>query len=86
MTVDIEEVIRRLVRYLLEGLAIAICVLVIPAKKQDMETVVTLALTGACTFAVLDLFAPVISDSARKGAGFGVGATLSGYNGFGVLL
>lgn len=82
---DFEEALKRLIKYLLEGLAIAICVLVIPKKQQDLDTVLTLAVTGAATFAVLDLFAPAVSDSARKGAGFGMGATLTGYSGLGVI-
>jgi hypothetical protein len=36
--------------------------------------VLTIALVAAATFALLDMFAPSIGQSARLGAGLGVGA------------
>ena len=38
-----------------------------------------IAITAAATFALLDMFAPSISISARQGAGLGIGANLVGW-------
>ena len=37
-----------------------------------------IALTAAATFAILDVFIPSMGESARGGAGFGLGANLIG--------
>jgi len=67
------------VKYLLEGLAIAVAAYVIPQKKTNVKDVAKIALVGAITFAVLDMFAPAVSSGARTGAGFGIGAQHVGF-------
>jgi hypothetical protein len=71
---------KRLVKYSLEGLAVAVAVVVIPQRSLDVKEVYAVALTAAATFAVLDLLAPSIAVGARKGAGFGIGLNVSGNN------
>ena len=75
-----QEVFKRLVKYVIEGLAVALVTFVIPKQSLDLEEVVMIALTAAATFAVLDTFSPAIASGARKGTGFGVGLGLSGYS------
>lgn len=79
LELNIEEALKRLIKYLLEGLAVAIAAFYLPKKEQSVEVIITIAVTASAVFAVLDLFAPTISDSARKGAGFGVGAQTVGW-------
>ena len=67
------------IKYLLEGIAVAIAAYFIPRKKVDISEVIFIALSAAATFAVLDIFAPKVGDGARKGAGFGIGANTVGW-------
>lgn len=72
------EVFRRVVKYLIEGMAIAIAAFVIPQKTLSLKEVIVIAVTGAAVFSILDYFAPSIGGFARQGAGFGIGTSLVG--------
>tara|TARA_B100000900_G_scaffold404623_1_gene413222 strand:- start:1892 stop:2158 length:267 start_codon:yes stop_codon:yes gene_type:complete len=85
LELDLQEAMKRAVKYLVEGAAVAVAAYYIPKRKMGLEEVAMIAVTGAATFAVLDMYAPAVSDAARKGAGFGIGATHVGYKGFGVV-
>ena len=76
---DIGDLVTRLVKYLLEGLAVAIAAYVIPGKTMKFGEVAMIALTATATFAILDIYAPSVGSSARTGAGFGIGANLVGF-------
>lgn len=78
-TFSVMEFVKRLLKYLVEGLVVAIAASTIPKKSLDVQDVGVIALSAAATFALLDLFAPTISYAARQGAGFGVGANLVGF-------
>lgn len=73
---DINEFVKRAIKYLVEGIMVAIAAFVIPQRKMKVEEVVIIALTAAATFSVLDVFVPSMAGSARGGAGFGIGANL----------
>lgn len=77
--IDFPELTKRVIKYLILGLAISICAVVVPKKALNVEEVVILALSGACIFSVLDFAAPSIGESARNGAGLGLGLRLSGF-------
>jgi hypothetical protein len=68
-----------LVKYLLEGLAVAVAAFVIPGKTMKWGEVAMIALVATATFAILDIYAPSVGSSARTGAGFGIGANLVGF-------
>ena len=72
--------LKSLVKYLLEGVAVAVAAFYIPKKKTDLKEVAMIALTAAAVFAVLDMFAPSVALGARQGSGFGVGLTMVGGN------
>jgi hypothetical protein len=80
-----QELLKRIVKYFLEGLMVAFAALVLPKKSMNVEEVVGLALVAAATFAILDMYAPnypgfdKIADGVRTGAGFGIGANLVGF-------
>jgi len=76
---DVTELVKRIVKYLIEGLMVAIAAFAIPKKSLNMEEIVLLALTAAATFAILDTYIPSMGVSARTGAGFGIGANLVGF-------
>jgi ABC-type Co2+ transport system permease subunit len=75
------EIIKRLIKYIVEGLMVAIAAYVIPKKSMNLEEVACLSLTAAATFAILDTYIPSMGVSARTGAGFGLGANLVGFPG-----
>lgn len=77
--IDMADLVTRLVKYLLEGLAVAIAAYVIPGKTMKFGEVAMIALTATATFAILDIYAPSVGSSARTGAGFGIGANLVGF-------
>lgn len=65
-----------LLKYLLEGLAVAVAAFYIPKRKTDVQEVAMIAVTAAATFMVLDKLAPGVAAGARQGSGFGVGQGL----------
>ena len=75
------EMIKRIIKYIVEGLMVAIAAYVIPKKSMNLEEVACLSLTAAATFAILDTYIPSMGVSARSGAGFGLGANLVGFPG-----
>jgi ABC-type Co2+ transport system permease subunit len=78
---NVTELVKRIVKYLIEGLMVAIAAFAIPKKSLNMEEIILLALTAAATFAILDTYIPSMGVSARTGAGFGIGANLVGFPG-----
>jgi len=76
---DLQEVVKRAVKYLIEGGAVAVAAYYIPKKKMNIEEIVMIAITAAATFALLDMYAPSIGNAARQGTGFGIGANLAGF-------
>lgn len=77
--VDMGDIVMRLVKYIVEGLAVAIAAYVLPGKTLKFGEVAMISLTAAATFAILDIYAPSVGSSARTGAGFGIGANLVGF-------
>ena len=73
------ELVKRAIKYLVEGLMVAIVAFVIPQKPLKIEEIAIIALMAAATFSILDTFVPTMGASARTGAGFGIGANLVGF-------
>ena len=76
---DVNELVKRAIKYLIEGLAVAICAMLIPKKALGVDEIMIIALTAAATFSILDTYLPSMGVSARSGAGFGIGANLVGF-------
>ena len=68
------ELLTRAVKYFLEGLAVAVAMVIIPRKVPQLEEIAVIATTSAVVFAILDLLSPSVGLTARQGAGFGLGA------------
>ena len=77
--IDFGEIFRRAMKYLVEGLMVALAASLIPKKSLNFDEVALIALTAAATFSILDAFVPSVAVSARSGAGFGIGANLVGF-------
>ena len=76
---DLAELVRRAIKYLVEGLMVAIAAYAIPKKSLNMDEVALISLTAAATFCIMDTYLPSMAVSARSGAGFGIGANLVGF-------
>ena len=76
---DLGELVRRAVKYLVEGLMVALAAYAIPKRSLNVDEVALIALTAAATFTILDTYLPAMAVSARSGAGFGIGANLVGF-------
>lgn len=76
---DFSEIVRRALKYLVEGIVVSLAAYYIPQKKKlNLEDILMIAVTAAATFAILDMYTPAIGEASRLGAGFGVGANLVG--------
>jgi hypothetical protein len=81
--VNVNELVKRIIKYLVEGLMVAIAAYAIPKARNalNVEEIMFIALTAAATFSILDTYVPSMGVSARSGAGFGIGANLVGFPG-----
>lgn len=79
--IDFREIMARIIKYIIEGGAVAIAAYIIPKKGLTIQEIIMVALTAAAAFAILDLYAPAVGMYTRQGAGFGIGATMVGFPG-----
>ena len=79
--IDAKELIKRAIKYLVEGLMVAIAAFAIPQQSLKFDEIDLIALTAAATFSILDTYVPSMGVSARSGAGFGIGANLVNFPG-----
>ena len=80
---DLGEIVKRILKYLIQGGAVAVAAYYVPRGKSklSLDSICIIAVTAAATFAILDMYTPDISASARMGAGFGIGGNLVGFPG-----
>ena len=76
---DVKELLKRAVKYVIEGLMVALVAYSIPKRSLNLDEVALIALTAAATFSILDTYVPSMATQARSGAGFGIGANLVGF-------
>ena len=76
---DTQEMLTRLVKYLIEGLVVAIVAYILPSKSLSMQEVLLLALVAASIFSILDILSPSIGSSARQGVGLATGFGMMGF-------
>ena len=74
-----QEIITRIMKYIIEGLAVALVAYLLPSKSLPSEEIILLALSAAAIFSILDLLAPSISSTVRGGVGYGLGFRLAGF-------
>ena len=69
------------VKYALEGLAVALATNIISHGKTSFGEVFLMAISAMSVFLLLDVFAPLTAAGARHGAGFGLGLQMVGVGG-----
>lgn len=74
--IDISELIKRVIKYLVEGLMVALAAYAIPKRSLNIEEIILIGLTAAATFSILDTYIPSMGVSTRQGAGLGIGLNL----------
>jgi ABC-type Co2+ transport system permease subunit len=74
--INVAELVKRIIKYLVEGLMVAIAAYAIPKRSLNIEEIVLIALTAAATFSILDTYVPSMGVSARSGAGLGIGLNM----------
>jgi len=74
--VNIQEIVKRIIKYLVEGVIVAFAAYAIPKRSLNVEEIILISLTAAATFSILDTYIPSMGVTARSGAGFGIGANL----------
>jgi len=74
--INVGELVKRIIKYLVEGIMVAIAAFAIPKRSLNVEEIILIALTAAATFSILDTYIPSMGVTARSGAGFGIGANL----------
>lgn len=74
---DMSELFKRAIKYLVEGLMVAIAAYAIPQRHLKMDEIALIALTAAATFSILDTYVPSMGSTARTGTGLGIGLNLA---------
>lgn len=75
---NFKEIMKRIIKYLVEGLMVAIACYAIPKQSLQLDEIALLALVAASTFSILDTYLPSVGDSARNGTGLGIGLRIAG--------
>lgn len=75
---DINTIIKRIIKYIVEGIAVALAARYFPTYKIDINDIALIAFTAASVFAILDIYSPTIGIAARHGAGLAIGSVVGG--------
>ena len=74
-----DRIIKKALKYLLEGLAVAIAAHFFGRNRLNLKEIIMIGITAAFVFAILDIFSPEVSFGARTGAGFAIGYNALGF-------
>jgi hypothetical protein len=74
--INVQEITKKIIKYLVEGFIVALACFAIPKQSLDLEAITLIALVAAMTFSILDVYIPSMGASARNGAGLGLGLNL----------
>lgn len=78
-TIDPQEVLRRALKYLIQGFAVALAAYYIPQKAMNLKEITVIAITAACIFAILDVLSPTMGEYVKTGMGIGIGLGQVGF-------
>jgi len=78
ITISFSELMKRALKYLVEGLAVAFVTYLIAKDTLSFRKIMIIAITAAAVFAILDTVSPTIAYGSRFGAGFMMGSGLVG--------
>jgi ABC-type Co2+ transport system permease subunit len=74
--INVQEITKKIIKYLVEGLIVALACFAIPKQSLDLEAIGLIALVAAMTFSILDVYIPSMGASARTGTGLAIGVGL----------
>lgn len=74
--VQAQFTVANMIKYFIEGLAIAVVAYVIPNRKTRIADFALIAVVAAISLMVLDTFSPDVGASARFGTGAAIGYNL----------
>lgn len=77
--IDSKDVIRRAIKYMIEGFAVALAAYYIPKKNMSLNEITIIAITAAAVLAVVDTLLPSIGGYIRTGMGLGIGLGQVGF-------
>lgn len=72
--------VNNLLKYFIQGLAVAIAAYVIPNRKTTYQEVLVVSIVSGLTFMVLDTFTDDVAKYVRLGVGVGIGLNLVNIN------
>lgn len=75
---DYKEIAKKIIKYILEGVAIALVAYYFMSNKLSVKDIFILGVSAAASFAILDQFSPTVALGARFGAGLGIGQSIVG--------
>jgi hypothetical protein len=58
MDFNFREIMKRVIKYLVEAIIVAVACFAIPKKAMDIEDIALIALIAAATFSILDTYIP----------------------------
>lgn len=67
---------KNLVKYIIEGIAVAIASYLIPKRKTTVQEIAIIAFVASTSFFILDIFSEDVGKGTRVGTGFGIGMKL----------
>jgi len=59
---DSNEILKRSIKYLIVALIVALAANNIPKNKINTQEAVIISITAACTFAIVDMYAPTVTN------------------------
>lgn len=69
----IKTIFNKIIKYLVEGLAVAVAAYYIPRRKMALPEIAAIGVSAAAIFAVLDILGPNLVDPVKTGMGLGIG-------------
>lgn len=69
--------INNFIKYLIQGIAVALAAYVIPNRRTNYREVLIIAVVAGLTFFTLDIFTDDVAKGAKFGAGLGIGLSLA---------
>jgi len=76
---DIQELIKRIIKYLVEGIIVSLVAFLVVKKPLDLEDILILGLTAAAAFSIMDTYLPSMGQQLRQGTSLGLGLHLAGF-------
>ena len=64
--IDLKELLKRAIKYVVEGLMVALVAYSIPKRSLNLDEIALIALTAAATFSILDTYVPSMATKPAR--------------------